>query len=219
MAERTIAAVRGLEARTTNAFRWELLNVADRLATSADFLAAVMAFESAGTFSPAVRNPGGARGLIQFMPSTAERLGTSSGGLSWMSAVMQLGYVERYYRPFRGRLSSVEAVHMATFLPGLVGAPASTVVGRKDDPSSPPGVAPLTLGQVYAENRGLDRDKDGTITIADIAVGSRAALDGSAARPRIVVTEPSAAGAVLLLALGVAGAGAAYVTRRRWYRP
>ena len=38
----------------------------------------------------------GATGLIQFMPNTAEGLGTSTGELAGMSRARQMHYVEKY---------------------------------------------------------------------------------------------------------------------------
>ena len=47
--------------------------------------------------NPHAVNPnGGATGLIQFMPKTAERLGTSTEALKNMSAEEQLPYVEKF---------------------------------------------------------------------------------------------------------------------------
>jgi hypothetical protein len=58
---------------------------------------AAMAFETGGSFSPAVPNKAGsgAVGLIQFMPSTAKGLGTSTEALKKMSAVQQLDFVKK----------------------------------------------------------------------------------------------------------------------------
>ena len=52
--------------------------------THASWLMSCMAFESGETFSPSVRNAAGsgATGLIQFMPSTAKDLGTSTTELA-----------------------------------------------------------------------------------------------------------------------------------------
>lgn len=49
-----------------------------------------------------VNAPGsGAIGLIQFMPSTAKGLGTSTSALKQMTAVDQLAYVEKYFAPYK----------------------------------------------------------------------------------------------------------------------
>lgn len=67
--------------------------VAERLNCDYGDLLAVMNGESG--LNPAAQNKnGGATGLIQFMPSTAERLGTTTAALKQMSAMEQLPYVE-----------------------------------------------------------------------------------------------------------------------------
>lgn len=45
----------------------------------------------------------GATGLIQFMPATAQGMGTTTAALAAMSAVQQLDYVQRYFKPYAAR--------------------------------------------------------------------------------------------------------------------
>lgn len=52
--------------------------------------------ESANTFSPAITNSIGATGLIQFLPSTAKSLGTTTDELRKMTFKQQLVYVDKY---------------------------------------------------------------------------------------------------------------------------
>jgi hypothetical protein len=52
--------------------------------------------ESAATFSPAITNSIGATGLIQFLPSTAKSLGTTTDELRKMTFKQQLVYVDKY---------------------------------------------------------------------------------------------------------------------------
>lgn len=74
-----------------------LENVAKKYSLPPQWLANLINHESAGTFNPAVRNPtSGATGLIQFMPSTASGLGTSTTALSKLSFQGQLPWVEKY---------------------------------------------------------------------------------------------------------------------------
>jgi hypothetical protein len=80
---------------------------ADLGCESNDLMAAI-AFESVETFSPSIRNPmSGATGLIQFMSDTAQGLGTSTDELATMSPEDQLTYVEKYFRPYAGHLSTI----------------------------------------------------------------------------------------------------------------
>ena len=54
-------------------------SISSNLNIDPNWLMAIMFWESAGTFSPSVQNKtSGATGLIQFMPSTAVGLGTST---------------------------------------------------------------------------------------------------------------------------------------------
>lgn len=117
-----------------------------------------MAFESGETFSPSVKNAAGsgATGLIQFMPSTARDLGTTTDALAKMTAVQQLEYVERYFRPYRARISSLSDMYMAILLPKYVGKPDDSIL--------------FTNGTVaYRQNAGLDKDRDGKITKLEAA--------------------------------------------------
>lgn len=93
---------------TTDA-RYHISRVAGRLGVDANALAAVISFESAGSFNPAKKNPGytdnngvfhpsSASGLIQFIEPTAKTLGTTTAALRAMSFGKQMEYVERYLK-------------------------------------------------------------------------------------------------------------------------
>lgn len=100
-----------LPAAQDQAFLTKLVQVSSRLGCNPEHLLTAMFYESAGTLDPGIRGPhvpgdGQAVGLIQFMPSTAAGLGTSAGALAGMSRSQQLDYVEKYFEPFKGQLTS-----------------------------------------------------------------------------------------------------------------
>ena len=91
-----------LENQVSSPFAAKVRQIASRLGVPPDYLMAVMWSES--RLDPAATNPeGGATGLIQFMPATAAGLGTSCEALREMSALDQLDYVERFFRPYAPR--------------------------------------------------------------------------------------------------------------------
>lgn len=132
-----------------------------------DWLMACMAFESAETFNPQIRNAAGsgAVGLIQFMPATARHLGTTSDALSKMSAVEQLDYVHDYFRPYRGRLSSLGDIYLAILWPRAIGKPDSYVLWSK-------GRRPTA----YRQNSGLDANNDHAVTRSEAVAKVKAEL-------------------------------------------
>lgn len=101
----------------------EIVRVAESLGTRPEWLANVINFESKGGDPQAVNPTSDATGLIQFMPRTAARLGTSTDALRGMDGREQMLYVEEYFEPFRGRLNSQEDVYMAVFYPKAMGDP------------------------------------------------------------------------------------------------
>lgn len=145
-------------ARVSPLFRERVWWIADQLELDPDDLMACMAWESGETFSPSVKNAAGsgATGLIQFMPSTAMKLGTSTGKLAKMTAEDQLNYVYKYFRPFAGRLNNLGDIYMAILWPKGVGKPDSYVLWDK-------GEMPTT----FRQNAGLDVDKNGKVTRAE----------------------------------------------------
>jgi hypothetical protein len=103
-------------------FANEIVSTADRLKIDPAWLANVINFESG--FSTSIQNRfTKATGLIQFMPSTAARLNTSTDSLKGMNPQQQLVYVEKYFQPFIGRMKSQEDVYMAVFYPVAMGNP------------------------------------------------------------------------------------------------
>lgn len=152
--------------RVSPQFRSFLRSSAARLGVEANYLMACMAFETGRTFDPAIRNAAGsgAVGLIQFMPSTAAALGTTTEALAALSAVQQIKYVELYFRPWKSRLKSLSDVYMTILWPGAIGKPESYVLFDKADPKHP---------KRYIQNAGLDLDRNGQIT-------KREATDGVA---------------------------------------
>lgn len=141
-------------------FNKKLELVAKKLGIDSNAIMAVIKHESRG--NPQAVNPySGATGLIQFMPDTARRLGTSVEELRKMSAVEQLDYVYKYYKMV-GVRPGMDAgdLYVSTFMPAALGKGDEHVLGQKG--------APGFSGAVYRQNAGLDRDKNGTITVADI---------------------------------------------------
>lgn len=118
-------------------------------------LLACMAFESGETFSPSIKNGAGsgATGLIQFMPSTARSLGTTTDKLAKMTQLQQLNYVYKYFAPHKGKLKNLGDIYMAILWPAGIGKADTWVLW--DSKSRP---------TVYRQNSGLDVNKDGVIT-------------------------------------------------------
>lgn len=136
-------------------FRQRVAWIADALGCHPNDLMACMAWESGETFSASVRNAAGsgATGLIQFMPSTAANLGTTTAALSQMTAEDQLNYVYKYFRPYAGRLHNLGDVYMAILWPKGVGLQDNYVLFDRNK-------TPTT----YRQNAGLDINKDGRVT-------------------------------------------------------
>lgn len=145
-------------ARVSQEFRAKVREIADRQGLDPNWYMAVMAFETGRTFSPSEPNRAGsgAVGLLQFMPDTANRLGTSSQALANMSAVEQLDYVEKYFRPYVGRIRNLGDMYMAVLWPDGIGRSDSWVMWTS------PSIH-------YTQNAGLDTNHDGTITRGEAA--------------------------------------------------
>lgn len=106
----------------------ELVAACERLDIDPAWLANVIWVESGG--DPSARNPGSdASGLIQFMPKTAQGLGTTTSAIRGMTGQQQMALVEQYFqnviRTF-GPLKSQEDVLAAVFYPAYIGKPLET---------------------------------------------------------------------------------------------
>ena len=144
----------------TPAFLQKVNAMAERLGTKPEYLLAVMSFES-GLNPKAVNGDSGATGLIQFLPSTARGLGTSTAALKGMSAEQQLQYVEKYFEQYKGKLGTLEGAYTAVLSGTARPDPTTTLFSS--------GTA------AYSQNRGLDFNADGRITSGEAtsAVASR----------------------------------------------
>ncbi len=145
-------------------FKKEIRAICSKLECDPNHLMAAIAFETGESFSPSIRNHlSGATGLIQFMETTALGLGTSTAELAAMPAAAQLDYVYQYLKPFKKALKTLEDLYVAILWPGAVGKPNNHVLFAEG-------------GAEYAQNKGLDTDKDGTITKGEAAAKVRAKL-------------------------------------------
>lgn len=133
--------------------------ISKKLGINPNWLMQVMYWESAGTFSPSVKNPNGsATGLIQFIESTAEWLGTSTYALSQMTAVEQLDYVYEYYRRYKSNLKNYIDLYLTTFYPAAVGKPRNYILGNTE----------ARIAQIAAHNPAFDNNNDGKVTKGEI---------------------------------------------------
>lgn len=149
----------------TSDFKLKVLDISNKLKMDPDDLMAIMAFESG--FSPSIRNKvSGATGLIQFMGSTAKGLGTTTDDLTEMSAVEQLDYVYKYFKPYAGKIHNIQDAYMAVFMPIAVGKSNDFVLGIKESTDKLDGIS---YGLIYKQNSGLDINRDGKITKEEAA--------------------------------------------------
>ena len=148
-------------------FKAKVLEISRKLQIDPDDLMGIMAFESNGIDPSCVNKISGATGLIQFMPSTAKDLGTTTKALAKMSAVKQLDYVYEYYKPYAGKIRNIEDAYMVVLMPIAVGKDNDFILGIKD--SSEELAKSLSYGIVYKQNSVLDINKDGIITKGEAA--------------------------------------------------
>lgn len=146
------------------AFGAKVDKIAKNLGADPQHLLAVMKFETGGSLSSSEKNKAGsgATGLIQFMPSTAKELtgaDTKAAAIRLMESMTpteQLDYVEKYLKPFKGKLKTLDDVYMAVLYPKAIGKDSEYALFKKGTTA-------------YWQNKGLDIDKDGIVTKAEAA--------------------------------------------------
>ena len=148
-----------LDAKLGSGFCAKLEEVAKNINCDPKDLIGMMQSES-GINPSAYNNNGGATGLIQFMPSTARSLGTTTQELLNMSAIEQLDYVEQYFTNWTGgsgqRLTGGD-LYTLCFLPAFLDR---EVLCSSSDSST---------SKYYSANSGLDANGDGSITKSELS--------------------------------------------------
>jgi hypothetical protein len=99
-----------------------------------------------------------ATGLIQFMPTTAKGLGTSTQLLYMMSNVAQLDYVYKYFLPMKGKMKSFEDLYIYTFYPKAVGKADDYIIGSEKG---------LDYAKVLVKQNPLDFNHDGYLSVGE----------------------------------------------------
>lgn len=160
-------AVANVSAMADNSFTSAAEQVAANLNIPVNWMYAVMDTESG--FDPQIRNQeyvqqgreaDAAIGIIQFMPATAEALGTSVEELQNMSRTEQLTYVERFFEQYADRIQSPEDLYVATFYPRALGEDDDFVLGSERSSD--------VVSNIVEGNRAIDSNNDGQITLGEV---------------------------------------------------
>lgn len=149
-------------------FITKVRSICAKLQINPDWLMMVMYMESkinaqavnkqAGdSHDPKERASSRATGLIQFMPATAKGLGTSTAALYNMTAIEQLEYVYKYFKPYTGKLKSFADLYMVTFFPAAIGKPNNYVLQTSK----------LAASTIAKQNPVFDINKDKQITVGE----------------------------------------------------
>lgn len=196
--ETSLFALPGIDT-VTPAFLCKLVELAARHGWDPNGIALVISEESA--FNPTAKNPhSSASGLIQFIDQTAASLGTTTAAIRAMSAEEQLPLIERFFETsLRGQIPGRIEDYFLSVLgkPNLIGAPDNTTIFVRGSDR-------------YAQNRQIDLDNNGVITVGD----ARAYMRGVLARARgtigsypsicaEAVTPPAIRTSIVAAAVGV----------------
>jgi len=137
----------------------KLKQVSTALGISPNALVGIIRHETNNTFNPRAKAPGkhGAVGLIQFIPKTAKRLGTSTEALEKMSGTQQLDYVYKFYKDVGVKPGmDIGDLYMLTFMPAYAHKSPETVLGKKGG-----GRLPHTdqnMHSIWAQNPAFSKD-------------------------------------------------------------
>lgn len=155
--------------------RQVLVDVAKRLNIDPTALSTIFHLESGGDPSVPKQESGTPRaGLIQITVG-ARMPGLDSAAMvwavrSWSARRQMLEVVEPFFARYKGRSPGWGAFHLykLNFLPGVASKGDDFVIAR--DGSSEPLIqgVPLTLGAIYANNRGFDSGGKGYFTWGDV---------------------------------------------------
>jgi membrane-bound lytic murein transglycosylase MltF len=131
--------------------------ISKALSIDANWLMQIMYSES--RINPKAVNPfSEAVGLIQFMPSTAQSLGTATDELLLMSNLAQLDFVYKYLRPFAGKINSYIDLYFSIFFPLAINKPLEWIFQAKN----------LAASLVAQQNPAFDLNHDGVLTVAEV---------------------------------------------------
>lgn len=185
--EASIAKLPGIE-KLSESDLAALFRAAEELKVSPDALATIISLESG--FDPAIQNKHTkATGLIQFVKGTAEVLGTSLDALKRMTFQQQLPFVVKFYKGSKCTGLSVGRLYLCTFCPAVMNDPDDTLIGMLDSQDRGP-CSRATMNDVYIQNKGLDINKDGAITVGDIQQRIEAQLAAVQGRVRFNPDTP-----------------------------
>lgn len=165
-----LLAVDGL-AGTSDAFKRKLVRISRELGLDPNYIAAVISFES--LFNPkAVNKCSKAVGLIQWLPQYAP---IPVEQILAMSAEDQLDLVKQHYiKVGHTHIKRPCDYYLAVFSPGFMGWALNRVAYAEPT-------------KAYSQNKGLDRNKDGKITIEEICRTWSGRLYTAKKRPPILV--------------------------------
>lgn len=138
-------------------FGEKVLHISSALQIIPSWLMIIMYFECRLN-SKAKNSYTNAVGLIQFIPPTAQALGTSTEALLNMSNVQQLDYVYLYLKKYKGKINSLTDLYLCVFYPYAVGRPNDYILGSQNG----------TAAKIAEQNPVFDLDKDGIIQKGDV---------------------------------------------------
>ena len=125
-------------------------------------LLACIANETGALFDPGLVNSIGATGLIQFMPTTAKGLGTSTDALKQLSRVEQLDWVLKFFQYMglnkKAPAPKLQDLYLCIYWPAAVGKPDNFIVNAADS--------------VQAKQNASLRSADGSITCASVGAAA-----------------------------------------------
>jgi hypothetical protein len=164
-------------------FRDLVVGCRDQLAgTDPEALLEPLENESGLSFK-AHNSQGNASGIFQAMPATLSRLGFVGGWQAFvkLDADGQLPWLLKYYKPMAGKLINGTAVYMGTFCPAWIAHAASPAwrICSADGFSHDSPLSQADSKLWYSQNKGLDKNHDGVISVSDLTASIFAADKGN----------------------------------------